>query len=57
MAFFEASPCGLEHKLITFAGLISFIMHAGIFFTPFAVFFVDWVVVEFSAETILEIFR
>lgn len=57
MAFFEASPRGLERKFIVFAGIVYSIMHAGILFIPSAVFFDDWVVVDSSAATILEIFR
>lgn len=58
MAFFEASHHrALERKFIVLAGVFYSLMHAGIFFIPSAVFFDDWVIVDSSNETILEIFR
>ncbi|MGY2398107.1 hypothetical protein [Pseudomonas sp. SDO5271_S396] len=45
-----------ERKFIAIASALYFLMHAGILFIPFAVFWDDWVLVDTTKEATLETF-
>ncbi len=57
MAFFEKIHFSAEQKFIVLAAFLYSLMHVGIFFISDAVYFDDWVVVDSSSETILNIFQ
>ncbi|WP_454841339.1 hypothetical protein [Pseudomonas hormoni] len=57
MAFFETFHCGREQKFIALAAILYTVMHAGILFIPFAIFWDDWVTVGASSDMILETYK
>lgn len=57
MTFFEVTQRYRERKFVILASVLYSLMHAGILFIPFAVFWDDWILVDTSNETTLETFR